>query len=55
VYLAGALVLGVGFLACAVGFSLRHSPARAHRVRRASLIYLPALLTLLLLVGMTHR
>jgi protoheme IX farnesyltransferase len=51
VYLAGALLLGIGFLACAVGFSLRRSLARARAVLRASLIYLPALLTLLLLDG----
>jgi heme o synthase len=51
VYLAGALVLGIGLLACAVGFAWRRSPARARAVLRASLIYLPALLTLLLLDG----
>src|SRR5262249_18298462 len=49
VYLAGALLLGAGFLACAVGFARRRSLARARTVLRASLIYLPALLTLLLL------
>ena len=49
VYLAGALLLGVGFLACAVGFARRRSLTRARTVLRASLIYLPALLTLLLL------
>jgi protoheme IX farnesyltransferase len=51
VYLAGALLLGSGFLACAVGFFLCRSPERARAVLRASLIYLPALLTLLLLDG----
>jgi protoheme IX farnesyltransferase len=51
VYLAGALLLGIGFLACAVGFTRRRSLARARTVLRASLIYLPALLTLLLLDG----
>jgi protoheme IX farnesyltransferase len=51
VYPAGALLLGLGFLACAVGFSLRRSRARARAVLLASLIYLPALLTLLLLDG----
>jgi protoheme IX farnesyltransferase len=54
VYLAGALLLGIGFLACAVGFSLRRSTARARAVLRASLVYLPALLTLLLLDGIPH-
>src|SRR5262249_1510532 len=54
VYPAGALLLGLGFLACAVGFSLRRSRARARAVLLASLIYLPALLTLLLLDGIGH-
>jgi protoheme IX farnesyltransferase len=53
-YLAGALLLGVGFLACAAGFSQRRSTARARAVLRASLVYLPALLTLLLLDGIPH-
>jgi protoheme IX farnesyltransferase len=52
VYLAGALLLGIGFLACAVGFARRRSVARARIVLRASLIYLPALLLLLLWDGM---
>jgi hypothetical protein len=51
VYLAGALLLGIGFLAYAIGFSLRRSTARGRGVLRASLIYLPALLTLWLLDG----
>jgi protoheme IX farnesyltransferase len=54
VYLAGALLLGIGFLGCAVGFARRRSVARAHVVLRASLIYLPALLILLLLDGIPH-
>jgi protoheme IX farnesyltransferase len=54
VYLAGALVLGLGFLACAVRFSLRRSQVRARAVLRASLIYLPVLLTLLLLDSISH-
>ena len=48
VYLAGVLSLGIGFLACAVGFARSRSIARARVVLRASLIYLPALLMLLL-------
>jgi heme o synthase len=48
-YLAGALLLGFGFLACTVGFWRAGTTANARRVLRASLIYLPALLTLLLL------
>jgi protoheme IX farnesyltransferase len=49
VYLAGALLLGTGFLACAVGFAQQPSLARARAMLRASLIYLPGLLILLLL------
>ena len=51
VYLAVALLLGFGFLVCAVGFARRPSVARARAVLRASLIYLPTLLTFLLLDG----
>jgi protoheme IX farnesyltransferase len=47
-YLAGALVLGLGFLACAVTFWRAGTTANARRVLRASLVYLPALLVLLL-------
>jgi protoheme IX farnesyltransferase len=50
-YLVGALVLGAGFLACAVAFLRRQSLARARAVLRASLVYLPMLLGLLLLDG----
>jgi protoheme IX farnesyltransferase len=52
-YLMGALVLGLGFLNCAVGFARGSSVPRARRVMRASLIYLPALLALLLLDGLS--
>jgi protoheme IX farnesyltransferase len=55
VYLAGALILGIGFLAYAIGFSLRRSTPRARGVLRASLVDLPALLTLWLLDGIPHR
>jgi protoheme IX farnesyltransferase len=51
-YLGGALVLGVVFLGAAIGFLCDRSVMRARRVLRASLIYLPALLTLLLINGM---
>jgi protoheme IX farnesyltransferase len=54
VYLAGALLLGMGFLACAVGFARCRTDARARVVLRASLIYLPALLMLLLWAGIPH-
>jgi heme o synthase len=52
VYLGGALLLGVGFLAAAVGFLRDRSVIRARRVLRASLVYLPSLLALLLMNGM---
>jgi protoheme IX farnesyltransferase len=48
-YTAGALLLGLGFLACTVSFWRCGTTASARRVLRASLLYLPALLTLLLL------
>jgi protoheme IX farnesyltransferase len=51
-YLAGALALGLGFLSCAVAFARTSSVPQARRVMRASLIYLPALLALLLLDGL---
>jgi protoheme IX farnesyltransferase len=49
VYLAGAVLLGLFFLGGALAFWRGNTPARARRVLRASLIYLPALLALLLL------
>jgi protoheme IX farnesyltransferase len=49
VYLAGAVVLGAGFLGCALAFRRRPSLGDARRVVRASLVYLPAMLALLLL------
>jgi heme o synthase len=48
VYLIGALLLGGMFLRAALRFSLDVSNARARRVLRASLLYLPLLLALLL-------
>jgi protoheme IX farnesyltransferase len=53
-YLAGALLLGIGFLACVVRFSYRRSLTRARVVLRASLIYLPGLLTLLVMDRIVH-
>jgi protoheme IX farnesyltransferase len=52
VYLAGAVLLGAYFLAGALGFLRTHSVRQARRVLRASLVYLPALLALLLLEGL---
>ena len=48
-----AVLLGVGFLSCTVGFTRGPSVGQARRVLRASLIYLPALLALLLVDGMS--
>ncbi len=52
VYLLGATVLGGGFLATAFGFWRTRSVAQARRVLRVSLVYLPALLTVLLVEGL---
>jgi protoheme IX farnesyltransferase len=48
-YLGGAVVLGVSFLGFALAFWHARSPARARGVLRASLVYLPVLLALLLI------
>jgi protoheme IX farnesyltransferase len=53
IYLLGAVLLGLGFLSCTISFTRGPSVGRATRVLRASLIYLPALLALLLLDGMS--
>jgi heme O synthase-like polyprenyltransferase len=47
-YLLGAAILGIWFVTCALGFLHIRSVTRARRVLRASLVYLPALLTLLI-------
>jgi protoheme IX farnesyltransferase len=47
-YLCAATVLGAGFLASAIGFCCKPSDPQARRVLRASLVYLPALLMVLL-------
>jgi protoheme IX farnesyltransferase len=52
VYLAGALLLGGYFFASTLAFLRASSVARARRVLRASLVYLPALLALLLVDGL---
>jgi protoheme IX farnesyltransferase len=51
VYLLGATALGLGFLGCALGFLHTTSLRQARWVLRASLLYLPLLLALLLLDG----
>jgi protoheme IX farnesyltransferase len=54
-YLGGAVLLGLGFLAAAVAFRRAVSHAAARRVLRASLFYLPGLLVLLLIDGAASR
>ncbi len=59
VYVLGAIVLGLGFLTRAIGFGQAQPDgltAQARKVLRASLVYLPALLMLLLVdtVWMTY-
>ncbi len=51
VYFAGAILLGVGFLAPILAFRQRKDVEQARRVLRASLLYLPGLLALLVLDG----
>jgi protoheme IX farnesyltransferase len=46
-YLTGALLLGAGFLVCAVRFALRRGDVQARQLFFASIIYLPLLLALL--------
>ena len=53
-YLIGATVLGLAFVAFAVAFARKRSLRRARGVLKASLIYLPALLALLLLDRASH-
>lgn len=50
-YVVGAIALGLGFLSRALDFSRASSVGQARRVLRASLVYLPALLLLLLVDG----
>jgi heme o synthase len=53
-YLIGAVLLGGLFLASTVAFARETSTLHARRVLRASLIYLPLLLALLLLEGLAE-
>lgn len=46
-YLTGAIVLGAGFLFCAIQFSRQLTLARARQLFLASIIYLPLLLALM--------
>jgi protoheme IX farnesyltransferase len=47
VYLAGAALLGIGFLFCAIQFSRQLTLSRARRLFLASILYLPLLLALM--------
>jgi len=47
VYLCGAVLLGVGFLICAIQFSRQLTLTRARQLFLASIIYLPLLLALM--------
>ena len=47
IYLAGAIILGAGFLWCAIQFSRQLTLARARQLFFASIIYLPLLLALM--------
>jgi protoheme IX farnesyltransferase len=47
VYLTGAVLLGVGFLFCAIQFSRQLTLSRARQLFLASIIYLPLLLALM--------
>src|SRR5437764_223669 len=49
VYLAGAILLGCGFIWCAIQFSRQHTVGRARQLFFASIIYLPLLLTVMVL------
>ena len=51
-YALGAVALGLGFLWAVWGFVCEKSLGRARRVLYASLLYLPLLLTLLVLKGL---
>jgi protoheme IX farnesyltransferase len=53
-YLLAAAVLGAWFLTCACGFFQTRSVDQARWVLRASLVYLPALLAVLVLQGAFH-
>ncbi len=53
-YLTGAVLLGLLFLISAIAFARRPGLDRARSVMRASLVYLPLLLALLLIDGSPH-
>jgi protoheme IX farnesyltransferase len=49
IYLAGAVILGAGFLWCAIQFSRQLTLARARQLFLASILYLPLLLAVMVL------
>jgi protoheme IX farnesyltransferase len=49
VYLTGALLLGTGYLACALRFACQLTAPRARQLFLASILYLPLLLTVMVL------
>jgi protoheme IX farnesyltransferase len=55
IYAVGALLLGLAFFACTLGFLRSATTANARRVLRGSLLYLPAVLALLLIDGLAQR
>jgi protoheme IX farnesyltransferase len=54
VYLAVAMVLGLGYFVCAVRFARQLTPRRARQLFLASIIYLPVLLTVLVVNKLNH-
>jgi protoheme IX farnesyltransferase len=54
VYVSGAVLLGLAFLATTLGFMREASVAHARRVLRGSLLYLPGVLALLLADGLVR-
>lgn len=54
VYLVGALILGIGFLWCAIRFARELSIPRARQLFFASIVYLPLLLVLMVLDKITN-
>jgi protoheme IX farnesyltransferase len=51
VYFVGSAVMGIGFVISAIGFLHNRSVGQARRVLRASLVYLPTLLVMMLVEG----
>jgi protoheme IX farnesyltransferase len=54
VYLAGALALGLGYLACSIAFAAREGHASARALLIFSLVYLPVLYATILVDPVVH-